>query len=161
MIDLSTQYLGLNLRNPIIVGSSGLTDSVEKIQKIEKFGAGAVVLKSIFEEEIAFEYESVIKEAETEGVNLDQFDYYDFHLRGKKLNNYIRLIQSSKEKVSIPIIASINCVYSHEWIAFAKDIQSAGADAIELNMFFLPSDFKRERQEQDDIYFKIVEQLVQ
>jgi len=160
MIDLSTRYLGLNLRNPIIVGSSGLTDSVEKIQKIEEAGAGAVVLKSIFEEEILFEYDAVIKEAETDGVNLEQFDYFDFHLRGKKLNGYIDLIQGAKAKTSIPIIASINCVYSYEWIDFAKRIEAAGADAIELNMFFLPSDFKRSSRKQDDMYFEIVEKLV-
>jgi len=160
MIDLSTKYLGLNLRSPIIIGSCGLTNSVEKIQKIEKLGAGAVVLKSIFEEEIFFEYQGVIKEAQADGINLDQFDYLDFHLRGKKLSHYINLIQGSKEAVSIPIIASINCVYSHEWIGFAKEIQNAGADAIELNMFFLPSDFKRKSQEQEDAYFKIVEKLV-
>ena len=160
MIDLSTKYLGLTLNNPIIVGSSGLTDSVEKIQKIEESGAGAVVLKSIFEEEIAFEYDAVIKDAQTAGVNLEQFDYYDFHLRGKKLSNYIHLIQGAKEKVSIPVIASINCVYSHEWVAFAKEIQNAGADAVELNMFILPSNFKIEAREQNDVYFAIVEKLV-
>jgi dihydroorotate dehydrogenase (fumarate) len=75
MIDLSTKYMGLNLRNPIIVGSSGLADSVNKIQKIEQFGAGAVVLKSIFEEEIAYEYEDIIKDVSgSKGVDLDQFD---------------------------------------------------------------------------------------
>ncbi|MDR4503309.1 MAG: dihydroorotate dehydrogenase-like protein [Candidatus Scalindua sp.] len=160
MIDLSTSYLGLNLRNPIIVGSSGLTDSVEKIQKIEELGAGAVVLKSIFEEEIFFEYDSVIKEAETIGVSLEQFDYFDFQLRGKKLNAYLDLIRGAKAETSIPIIASINCVYSYEWIAFAKEIEAAGADAIELNMFFLPSDFKKSSQKQDDVYCEIVEKLI-
>lgn len=160
MVDLSTKYLGLNLRNPIIVGSSGLTDSVEKIKRIEKLGAGAVVLKSIFEEEIFFEYDAVIKEAEADGVSMEQFDYYDFHLRGKKLNSYLELIKGAKSKTSIPIIASINCVYSYEWVAFAKEIEAAGADAIELNMFFLPSDFKRISPEQDDMYFKIVEKLI-
>ena len=160
MIDLSTKYLGLNLKNPIIVGSSGLTDSVEKIKRIEEYGAGAVVLKSIFEEEIFFEYDAVIKEAEADGVNLEQFDYYDFQLRGKKLNSYLDLIKGAKAKTSIPIIASINCVYSYEWVAFAKEIEAAGADAVELNMFFLPSDFKRISQAQDDIYFKIVEKLI-
>lgn len=160
MIDLSTSYLGLNLRNPIIVGSSGLTDSVEKIQKIEELGAGAVVLKSIFEEEIFFEYDAVIKEAETVGVSLEQFDYFDFQLRGKKLNAYLDLIRGAKAETSIPIIASINCVYSYEWTAFAKEIEAAGADAIELNMFFLPSDFKKSSRKQDDVYFETVEKLI-
>ena len=159
-MDLTTTYLGLSLDNPIIAGSSGLTDSVQKIQKIEQSGAGAVVLKSIFEEEIVFEHEDVLKEAEAAGVNLDQFDYYDFHLKGEKVKKYIDLIEESKKKVSVPIIASINCVYSHEWISFAQQIEEAGADAIELNMFFLPSDFSRSSQEQESMYFKVIEKLL-
>ena len=160
-MDLTTTYLGLTLDNPIIAGSSGLTDSVEKVRRLERGGAGAVVLKSIFEEEIAYEHEDVLKDAEAAGVNLDQFDYYDFHLKGKKVNNYIELIKGAKKEVSIPVIASINCVYSHEWISFAQQIQEAGADAIELNMFFLPSDFSRSSQEQESMYFKIIEKLLQ
>ena len=159
-MDLTTTYLGLKLNNPIIAGSSGLTDSVEKIQKLAQNGAGAIVLKSIFEEEIVFEHEDVLKEAEAAGVNLDQFDYYDFHLKGEKVKKYIDLIKASKEKVSAPIIASINCVYSHEWISFAQQIEEAGADAIELNMFFLPSDFSRSSQEQESMYFKVIERLL-
>ena len=159
-MDLTTQYLGLTLDSPIVASSSGLTDSPKKVQKLEKSGAGAVVLKSIFEEEIAFEHEDIMQEAESAGVDLDQFDYYDFHLRGKKLNAYTDLVKDCKAAVSIPIIASINCVYSHEWISFAEQIQESGADALELNMFFLPSDFKRSVSEQERMYFKIIEKLI-
>ena len=159
-MDLTTQYLGLTLNSPIVASSSGLTDSPKKVQNLEKSGAGAVVLKSIFEEEIAFEHEDIMQEAESAGVDLDQFDYYDFHLRGKKLNAYTDLVKDCKAAVSIPIIASINCVYSHEWISFAEQIQESGADALELNMFFLPSDFKRSVSEQERMYFKIIEKLI-
>jgi dihydroorotate dehydrogenase (fumarate) len=159
-MDITTRYLGLPLKSPIIASSSGLTDSVKKVKTLEEYGAGAVVLKSIFEEEILFEHEDIMKEAEAAGVNLDQFDYLDFQLRGEKLNKYIELIKGSKAATSIPIIASINCAYSHEWISFADQIQGAGADAIELNMFFLPSDFFRSGQEQETMYFKIIEKLV-
>ncbi len=159
MVDLSTQYLGLKLKNPIIAGSSGLTNSVKRIQGLEQSGAGAVVLKSIFEEEIAFEYEDILQEASAEGVNLDQFDYYDFHIKGEKLDKYSTLIEDSKKSVSIPVIASINCVYSHEWTAFAKQLQTAGADALELNMFFLPSEFDRTTEEKEKAYFQIIEKV--
>lgn len=159
-MDLSTRYLGLQLNNPIIAGSSGWTGSVEQIERVARAGAGAVVLKSIFEEEIAFEHEAVLKEAAADKVPLEQFDYYDFHLRGKKLEHYIQLIKTAKNRVEIPVIASINCVYSHEWTAFARMIQEAGADAIELNMFFLPSDLQRSGQEQEQIYFAIIEKLL-
>ena len=159
MVDLSTQYLGMKLKNPIIVGSSGLTDSVKGIQELEKSGAAAVVLKSIFEEEIALEYDDVLKEASKDGLNLDQFDYYDFQIKGEKLARYTALIGESKKAVSIPIIASINCVYSHEWTSFAKRLQTAGADALELNMFFLPSDFERTSEEKERAYFQIIEKI--
>jgi len=159
MADLSTQYLGMKLKNPVIAGSSGLTNSVKSIQDLEGSGAGAVVLKSIFEEEIAFEYEDILKEASEEGVNLDQFDYYDFHIKGEKLDKYTTLIEESKKSVSIPVIASINCVYSHEWTSFAKQLQTAGADALELNMFFLPSEFDRTTEEKEKAYFQIIEKV--
>ena len=161
MVDLSTQYLGMKLKNPVIAGSSGLTNSAKSIQDLEQSGAGAVVLKSIFEEEIAFEYEDILQEASAEGVNLDQFDYYDFHIKGEKLDKYTALIEESKKNVSIPVIASINCVYSHEWTSFAKQLQTAGADALELNMFFLPSEFDRTSEEKEKAYFQIIEKVQQ
>jgi len=159
MADLTTTYLGMKLRNPIIAGSSGLSNSVKGVREFEENGAGAVVLKSIFEEEIVFEYEDVLKEASAEGVNLDQFDYYDYQIKGEKLKKYTGLIAESKRNVSIPVIASINCVYSHEWTSFAKQLQDAGADALELNMFFLPSEFDRTTEEKEKAYFEIVEKV--
>lgn len=159
MVDLSTKYLGMTLKNPVIAGSSGLTNSVKSIQELEKNGAAAVVLKSIFEEEIAFEYDDILKEASEEGLNLAQFDYYDYHIKGDKLDRYTTLIKESKKAVSIPVIASINCVYSHEWTSFAKQLQTAGADALELNMFFLPSDFGRTSEEKEKAYFQVIEKI--
>lgn len=158
-MDLSTTYLGLKIQSPIVAGSSGLTKSIDKIEAFARSGAGAVVLKSIFEEEIVFEHEDILKEAKAAGVHMEQFDYYDFHLRGEKLNAYVALIREAKAKLKIPVIASINCVYSHEWVAFASQLQDAGADAIELNMFFLPSDFNRSSQEQERMYFAVIEKL--
>ncbi|MDJ0830674.1 MAG: dihydroorotate dehydrogenase-like protein [Desulfobacterales bacterium] len=159
MADLTTNYLGLKLRNPIIAGSSGLSKSVKGVKEYEENGAGAVVLKSIFEEEIVYEYQDVLKEASAEGVNLDQFDYYDYEIKGEKLKKYTGLIAESKNSVSIPIIASVNCVYSHEWISFAKQLEEAGADALELNMFFLPTDFDRTTEEKEKAYFQIIEKV--
>ena len=159
MVDLSTEYLGLKLKNPVIAGSSGLTNSVKSIKELEENGAGAVVLKSIFEEEIAFEYEDILKEAESKGYNLDQFDYYDYKIKEDNIDKYTTLISESKKSVSIPVIASVNCVYSHEWLAFASQLEKAGADALELNMFFLPSDFERSSEEKEKAYFQIIEQV--
>jgi dihydroorotate dehydrogenase (fumarate) len=170
-MDLTTQYLGLTLKNPIIVGSSGLTSSVEKIKDIEAKGAGAVVLKSIFEEEVAFEYADFIKTAKKTGDSYKYFDYdgqknpidyYDYVIREENLNKYITLIEESKKAVSIPVIASINCYFhSTEWMSYAKDIEKAGADALELNMFFPPTDFAHTREAKESIYFQITEKITQ
>lgn len=144
MPDLTTSYLGLQLKNPIIVGSSGLTDSVEKIKNIEEMGAAAVVLKSLFEEEIIMEMdETIYTMTNRHFVFPETMDYMETVVKEDILLNYLELIKDAKKAVGIPIIASINCVSSQKWVYFAKEIEKAGADALELNLFFLPSDNQR------------------
>jgi dihydroorotate dehydrogenase (fumarate) len=159
MADLSTEYMGLQLRSPVIVGSCGLTGTVPRVQELEAHGAGAVVLKSIFEEEILLEHSELMAEVAQHGYDVDAYEYYDQQIRGDKLAQYTRLISECKEKVTIPIIASVNCMYSHEWTSFAKEFETAGANALELNMFFMPSDLSRSCQEQEQLYFDIVEKV--
>ena len=159
MANLSTSYMGFNLKNPIIVGSSGLTNSVENIIEIEKNGAAAVVLKSLFEEQINH---SISK---TMHSDVDSFSYPeadDYISNYTKLNdveNYLNLIKGAKEAVQIPVIASINCVSSADWISFAKKMQDAGADGLELNIFILPSDPKRDATQNEAVYFDIIEKV--
>ncbi len=145
-MDLTTKYLGLNLKNPIVVGSCSLTSSVSEIKKLEKNGAGAVVLKSIFEEEILMDAESQLREAKENSFIYDQYsetlDYIDLHVKEERLNDYIQLIKGAKKEVLIPVIASVNCVSSAEWISFAKRIEEAGADALELNISLNPTDLE-------------------
>jgi dihydroorotate dehydrogenase (fumarate) len=155
-MDLSTKYLGLELRNPVIVGSSGLTDSVKKIVDLEKYGAGAVVIKSIFEEEITMEYEKVLAEEAPSRYKDDYLDYFDYKIKEDNIKNYIKLISDAKKKVKIPVIASINCTSSHEWTYFASKIEDAGADAMELNMFVLPSTLDKSIEDIDHIYLEII-----
>ena len=159
MADTSTEYLGMTLRNPIIIGSCGLTSSVDRIKDLERNGAGAVVLKSVYEEEIVLEAQDIIQEASLQPSNLEFFDYYDYQVKEDALNRYIKLVTDSKRSVSIPVIASINCTYSHEWVFFARRLESAGADALELNMFFLPSDFTRSSEELERVYFQVIEKV--
>ncbi len=159
MADLSTTYLGLKLRNPIIVGSSGLTNSINKIKDLEAQGAGAVVLKSLFEEEIAREFEQVMREIVTRGYKADEYEYYDQQIRSDRLAAHTEFIAQAKKAVSIPVIASVNCMYAHEWTAFARELQAAGADALELNMFFLPSDLNRSGAEHEQLYFDLVKKI--
>jgi dihydroorotate dehydrogenase (fumarate) len=160
MIDLSTNYLGLQLKNPIIVGSSSLTDSVEKIVHLEAMGAGAVVLKSLFEEEIIMEMdETIYAMTNRHFVFPETLDYMETVAKEDILTNYLQLITESKKVVEIPVIASINCVSSQKWTYFAKEIEKAGADALELNLFFLPSDPNRGEKEIMQATYEIISQV--
>ena len=160
MPDLSTSYLGLQLKNPIIVGSSGLTDSVEKIKNLEDMGAAAVVLKSLFEEEIILEMEETIHTMTNRNfVFPETMDYMETIVKEDLLLNYLELIADAKKAVGIPIIASINCVSSQKWTYFAREIEKAGADALELNLFFLPSDSQRGEKEIMEATFDIISKV--
>ncbi len=132
MANLSTTFAKLSLKNPFIVSSSGLTNSVDKIKKLEEAGAGAVVLKSIFEEQIT------MQTAQLDGYDSpESLDYLSTYVRSNALNEHIALIQSAKKACNIPVIASVNCYSNHEWEDFAKLLEEAGADAIELNILSL------------------------
>jgi dihydroorotate dehydrogenase (fumarate) len=158
MAELSTKYAGLLLRNPIVVGSCSLTNSIEEIKKLESAGAAAVVLKSLFEEEILLE----IKENQnlSKKDNLfystysESFDYIDQQIKKEKLDQYLELIHNTKKKVLIPVIASVNCVSSYEWTDFACKIEAADADALELNIFINP--FDNSQSNTDEAYGKIL-----
>ncbi len=154
MNDLSTKYLGLNLKNPLIVGSCGFTNSVEKIKELADNSAGAVVLKSLFEEQIQAELS-----ANLESYNADYpgaTDYIREYTRGNEVGNYLKLISGAKKAVDIPVIASINCVSANEWISFARSLEQEGADAIELNVSLLPSNPKMTSKENEQKYVEII-----
>lgn len=159
MTDLSTTYMGLPLRSPVIVGSSGLTKSLANLQIIDEKGAGAVVLKSLFEEQIKFEVRKVFSYEDAHSAYTEAEDYIRNYAREHTLDEYLNLIQEAKNKLSIPIIASINCTSASEWPAFAKNIQKAGADALELNVFALPSDVDMEGKNYEKLYFDVVENV--
>ena len=136
MSDLKTTFAGLTLKNPVIISSSGLTNSAVKNKKLEEAGAGAIVLKSLFEEQIAFE----AAQMQNSVYYPEGGDYLVEALRGHKLSEYLRLIKESKESCRIPIIASINCCSDNEWTNFATEIEKAGADALEINILSLQTD---------------------
>ena len=175
MVDLSCKYLGLQLRNPVIVGSSGLTSSIANLKTIDQMGAGAVVLKSIFEEQIKFEADKFLKsdnpemkswnEAfqgivnKTEFYYDEAFDYLTSYAKEHTLNQYLALISDAKKNIEIPVIASINCSTQYDWQYFAKRIQEAGADALELNVYLLPSDFEKNGIDNENVYFDIIKEV--
>jgi dihydroorotate dehydrogenase (fumarate) len=151
MSNLETTYLGLKLKNPLVAASSGLTSSVEKIKELANAGIGAIVLKSIFEEQINNEVSSMLEKDQQNMGYPEAEDYIKNYLRDNTVTTHLELVKKAKEAVDIPIIASVNCVSGAEWTSFAKDFEEAGADAIELNIFYMPT----ERHEKPGI----VEQL--
>lgn len=160
MANLNTTYMGLKLKNPVIAASSGLTNSVNDIKEFAESGAGAIVLKSIFEEEIRRELEKDMDVMKMEtSLYPETLDYYDNYAEDDSLTNYLRLIRESKKAVDIPIIASINCMTSEKWPYYAETLQDAGADALELNVFIMPSDFEKSDKDQEKVYFEIVEKV--
>lgn len=158
MIDFTTNYMGLQLKNPIIIGSSGLTGTLEGIKKLEENGAGAVVLKSIFEEQIMHEIKGAL-ESQDANIYPEAFDYISNYAKDQSIGKYLSLIESVKRSCKIPIIASINCFSSNEWVSYAKKMQIAGADAIELNIFILPSDLNISGAQVEQKYFDIIEKV--
>ena len=162
MKDLRTSYLGLELKNPIIAGSCGLTGTLEGIVSLEQQGAAAVVIKSIFEEEILLEAKEQMREAEKNpmiysGLS-ETLDYIDLHIREDNLGRVIQLIKDAKKDVSIPIIASINCISDEDWTHFTRRMEEAGADALELNIFLNPADFKN--KEFEKAYFRVIKKVL-
>ncbi len=155
MVDLSVKYAGLELKSPIIVSSSGLTSAVARIKKIAEAGAGAVVLKSLFEEQIRFE----IGNMETGGDYPEAADYLKTYARDNSVNDYLKLIKDAKNEVSIPVIASVNCYSNDEWVDFTVQMEEAGADAIELNIYYLANDKKKDPREYENVYMQILESV--
>ena len=157
-MDLSTTYLGLKLRNPLVASSSSLCDSVTKLKVLEDAGAGAVVLKSLFEEQLILEAEKLDADINIPAESFPEASSYfpDIPMQiGPE--QYVQLVKSAKKALSIPVIASLNCVTSRSWAKYAREIEAAGADALELNVYFVPTDPSRTATQIEATYLKIIE----
>ncbi len=157
MPDLSTTYMGLKLRNPIIAASSGLTKSVDKIVDCYNSGVGAVVMKSVFEEVLAQQDFGI---GDSAAYHTEAYDYLRSELElqyGPR--EYLDIISKAKAKVDIPIIASINCISAKWWPQYAKQFQEAGADAIELNVFKTATDIAQDGHGLENLYYEIIESV--
>jgi dihydroorotate dehydrogenase (fumarate) len=157
-VDISTTYLGLHLRSPLVASASPLSESVDNIRKMEDAGAGAVVLFSLFEEQIRREREALYHYltygTETFAEALTYFPEPETYHAGP--DQYLELIRKAKQAVNIPIIASINGASIGGWTKFARHMQDAGADALELNIYFLPTDLTMTGQQVEATYLEIV-----
>ena len=139
MADLTTEYMGIELSNPLVVGSCGLTKSVQGVKEAADAGAGAIVLKSLFEEQIAAEVDALSSESHYP-AHTEAYDYLHGFGHAFGPSDYLRLVSEAKKSVSVPIIASVNCVTADRWVEYATKLADAGADGLELNVGFLPND---------------------
>lgn len=155
MKNLTTNYMGLVLRSPVIVSSSRLTSTIENLQLAEDNGAGAVVLKSLFEEQINH---SINNLAVPSGYP-EADDYLTNYIKSHSVGEYIDLIKKAKRNLSIPVIPSINCFSSEGWTDFARKIADSGADALEINVFFMPLDRKQSAADSEKVYFDLISKL--
>jgi dihydroorotate dehydrogenase (fumarate) len=163
MADLTTTYLGLKLKNPIVPSSSPLMQKVENIKRLEDAGAAAVVLHSLFEEQI-------IKESNLldHYLNYGTESYWEalsFFPEQKSYNigaeAYLEHIRKVKVAVKIPVIASLNGVSTGGWIKYAQKMEQAGADALELNMYYLAADPSQTSAEVEQMYLDLLRNLKQ
>jgi len=157
MPNLETTYLGLKLRNPIIVGSTGLTKSASKIKACEDAGAGAVVIKSLFEESLQQDDLGLDSSAM---MHTEAYDYIraEVNLQYGPVE-YCNIIKEAKKMVKIPVIASINCISPKWWPDFAKKVEASGADALELNVFPMVVDAMNSSANVEQVYMDILDSV--
>ncbi len=158
-MNLSTEYMGLKLKNPIIVSSSKLTDNIVNIRKCADVGAGAIVLKSLFEEQLLADSSALMDQDIKYFWFPEAIEYINKHSKEHGLKQVLTLIKQAKEHTDIPIISSINCVTAFEWPKFAKTLQEAGADGIELNISIFPFDKFIPSKQIEDQYVEIVTEV--
>lgn len=157
MANLNVSYLGLDLHSPIIVSSCSLTSDPAKVKEMQNAGAGAVVIKSLFEEQIRNEVEFLSSAGQSYP---EMEDYLHAYVRSNSLGKYSGNIRNIKDSVTIPVIASINCYSQGEWVEYAKEIEGAGADALELNLYEQVTKPSMTSSEIEDSYLKIVRDIV-
>lgn len=158
MADLTTTYLGLNLKNPLVASASPLSKKVEGVKRLEEAGISAVVMYSLFEEQIVHESHALdhylTRGSESFAEALTYFPDLERYNVGPE--SYLELIYRIKKAVSIPIIGSLNGISTGGWINYAKRIEEAGADALELNIYYVPTDPKLTSQELEQTYVQLV-----
>jgi dihydroorotate dehydrogenase (fumarate) len=160
-VDLTTTYMGMTLKNPIVPSASPLSESVDKIRKLEDAGAAAVVMYSLFEEQLTGESEQLDHflsyGEESFAEALSYFPEAEDYKVGPE--GYLELISQAKKAVGIPIIGSLNGVSTGGWIDYAKRIEEAGANALELNIYYIPTNLKMTGAEVEQMYIDVVREV--
>lgn len=158
MINIETDYMGLKLKNPLIVSSSKLTSTVDNIKECEAAGAAAVVMKSLFEEQIISDKRSMIGGLDA-SVHADAYDFFQQSSENFFLDQYLSQVEEAKNSVSIPVIPSLNCVHDGNWIEYASRFQEIGCKALELNLFIMPADARKSGAEIEKMYLEIARHI--
>ncbi|MBP6003023.1 MAG: dihydroorotate dehydrogenase-like protein [Pyrinomonadaceae bacterium] len=158
MPDLSTTYMGLKLRSPLVVSANPLSQKIDNIAAMEDAGAGAVVLFSLFEEQIRREAAKVDKVVQsTTNAFAEAADFFpDLDEYAVGTGQYLDIIRGAKDRVDIPIIASLNGTTPEGWIEYAREIEQAGADGLEINVYFIPADILLTSEDVERRYVEIV-----
>ena len=161
MIELKTQYLGLELKNPLVAAASALSKKTDRVKRMEDAGVSAVVMYSLFEEQIvhdslAFNY-YMERGTERNAESLDYFPNLDKYNVGP--DQYLKQIEQNKQAVDIPIIASLNGVSNTGWIEYAQKMEQAGADALELNTYYIPADLNLTASQIEDNHVELVQNV--
>ena len=160
-MDLSTTYLGLQLKNPLVPSSSPLTRKISTLREMEDAGAAAVVLYSLFEEQVNQESQ-VLDHYLTQGIDsfAEALSYFpEAPEYQREPQTYLEHIRQAKKALDIPVIASLNGVSTGGWIHYAKEIEAAGADALELNVYYIPTDIHLSGNEVEQIYLDILQDV--
>ncbi|MBV5315636.1 MAG: dihydroorotate dehydrogenase-like protein [Prolixibacteraceae bacterium] len=160
MANISTRFFGLELRSPIIAASSSMTGHAEQVLKLAEAGAGAIVLKSIFEEEIYHELQEELSLRDNLHSDPEYLDYFDYVIKEDNIRKYLKLITDVKSRTTVPVVASVNCVSSSDWVLFARKIEEAGADALELNMYLYPKTSSTAEND-EQFYFDTINRVLQ
>ncbi len=158
-MDTKTKYLGLELKSPIIVGSCGLTSDVDKMVQMEAAGAGAVIIKSVFEEQIIYDIKRnthIVAPTDNYG---DSYEYIAMHVADDSLEKHFSMIREAKRRLSIPVIGSINCFSYENWLTYAKRFEDCGCDALELNMAILPYETSMSADDVERTFSQIINTL--
>jgi len=158
-MDLKTNYMGLELKNPIIVSSSKLTSNIENILNCADHGAGAIVLKSLFEEQLLADADKLLDRDDKYFWYPEAVDYINEHSKDYGVKEYLSLLVEAKKHTTVPVIASINCTTPNEWPRFARSLEDAGADGIELNISIIPMLGNVESKEVEDTYVEIIKEV--
>lgn len=160
-VNLSSKYLGLPLKNPIVIAASPLTAKIEWLQRLESVGAAAVVLPSLFQEQIEHDTEQLTRVHETGADSfaeaLTYFPEPQEYRAGP--DTYIELLESAKKAVKIPVIASLNGTEKGGWVRYAKMMQDAGADALELNVYYVAADIAMSGADVETQYLELVSEV--